>query len=131
MTENNPVIFYDGVCGLCNRCVQFIIRHDKEKKFRFAALQSDFVTKLNIKDNTIDSLIYYKNGKLFYKSNAVVKIMEELGGIYYFLSIILKFFHTYILDSVYVWVAKNRYKWFGEFDACKIPTPEQKELFIL
>ena len=129
MTENNLIIFYDGLCGLCDRSVQFIIRHDKEKKFRFAALQSDFALQVLGEKKLADSFILYENDIVSERSTAALKVCKTLGGylgmLYIFILIPKK-----LRDEIYSWIARNRYKWFGKFDACKIPTPEQKDLFI-
>ncbi len=129
MTENNPIIFYDGLCGLCDRSVQFIIRHDTKKKFRFAALQSDIAANILEKKKLTDSFILFDDGNIFDRSTAALKVCKILDGniglLYVFILIPKR-----LRDSIYNWIARNRYKWFGKFDACKIPTSEQKELFI-
>jgi predicted DCC family thiol-disulfide oxidoreductase YuxK len=131
MTESteHPIIFYDGVCGLCDRSIQFIMLHDKKKVFRFAALQSDFAAKTLGENLTFDSFIYYHNGKAFYRSSAALHMFKMLGGrwslLYGFMIV-----PPFIRNGVYDFVARNRYKWFGKFDSCKIPTPEQRALFL-
>jgi predicted DCC family thiol-disulfide oxidoreductase YuxK len=129
MTDNSPIIFYDGVCGLCDKSIQFIIVHDKKKIFRFAALQSDLAKQLLGKDLSLDSFIYYEKGKAFDRSTGALKMFKKLGGMW---SLLYAFMIVplFIRNAVYDWVAKNRYKWFGKFDSCKIPTPEQRSRFI-
>lgn len=124
-----PVIFYDGVCGLCDKSVQFIIAHDKKKIFRFAALQSDLAKEALGDQITFDSFIYYEHGKAYYRSTAALMTIRKLGGLWQLLYgfIIVP---PVIRNAVYDWVARNRYKWFGRFDACKIPTPEQRSRFL-
>jgi predicted DCC family thiol-disulfide oxidoreductase YuxK len=129
MTENNPIIFYDGLCGLCDRSVQYIIRYDTKKKFRFAALQSNFAANILGEKKLTDSFILFENGIISERSTAALKVCKILGrniGLLYIFILIPK----KLRDSIYNWIARNRYKWFGKFDACKIPTSEQKELFI-
>jgi len=129
MMENNPIIFYDGLCGLCDRSVQFIIKYDQEKKFRFAALQSDFAKQILGDDANADTFILFEKGKIITRSTAALRVCKILSGklslLYIFILV-----PAFIRDAFYDLIARNRYKWFGHFDKCKIPTPEQKELFI-
>jgi predicted DCC family thiol-disulfide oxidoreductase YuxK len=129
MTDNSPIIFYDGVCGLCDKSVQFIIAHDTRKIFRFAALQSDLAKQALGKDLSLDSFIYYENGKAFDRSTGALKMFKKLGGLWSLLYVFM-IIPPFLRNTVYDWVAKNRYKWFGKFDSCKIPTPEQRSRFI-
>jgi predicted DCC family thiol-disulfide oxidoreductase YuxK len=129
MTENNPIIFYDGVCGLCDRSVQFIIKQDKKKIFRFATLQSEFARK-NLGDAiTFDSFVFYENGNASYQSTAALMMFKKLGGLWSGLYIFI-IVPAFIRNAIYNYVAKNRYKWFGKFDSCKIPSQEQRALFL-
>jgi predicted DCC family thiol-disulfide oxidoreductase YuxK len=130
----HPVILFDGVCNLCNASVQFIIRHDKKQIFRFAALQSAFgqsaLKKFNLADKNIDSVILVENNSVQLKSDAALNIAKQLGGIYslfYVFIVVPKF----IRNSVYDFIARNRYRWFGKQESCMIPTPELKKLFII
>jgi len=127
--NTQPIIFYDGICGLCDRSVQFIIKYDKKKVFRYAALQSNFAAHTLGFALTFDSFIYYENGEKFYQSTAALKTLKKLGGLWSaaYLFIIIP---SFIRDGIYRWVATNRYKWFGKFDTCKIPTAAQRTLFI-
>ncbi len=127
------VILFDGVCNLCNGFVQFVINHDSEEKFKFASLQSDFakaeLPKYNINPAIISTVILLEDGKLYTKSTAALKIARKLGKawrLFYILIIIPPF----IRDVGYNFIAKNRYKWFGQRESCIIPTPELKKRFI-
>jgi predicted DCC family thiol-disulfide oxidoreductase YuxK len=132
MTDK-PVIFFDGICNLCNGFVRFIIKHDKYAKFRFAALQSDFakqelLTKV-ISVEELSSVILLTEKGVFTKSTAALKIASQLNGFWktaYIFIIIPKF----IRDFVYDIIAKNRYKWFGKDDHCMLPTQELKDRFL-
>ncbi|MGE0637170.1 MAG: thiol-disulfide oxidoreductase DCC family protein [Bacteroidia bacterium] len=130
---NNPIILFDGVCNLCNASVQFIIKHDKKGVFRFASLQSEFgksiVNKFNLADKNIDSVMLFENNTVQLKSEAALRIAKRMGGIY---SILFAFIiiPRFIRDSIYDYIARNRYRWFGKQESCMIPTPELKKLFI-
>jgi predicted DCC family thiol-disulfide oxidoreductase YuxK len=128
----HPMILFDGVCNLCCGSVQFIIKHDKKKQFRFALLQSNSAKEIlqNIpqQEKNIHSIILLQNGKFYFQSTAVLMIAKQLNGLIpllYWLIIIPKF----IRDGVYGFIAKHRYKWFGKTNECWLPTKELSELF--
>lgn len=127
------IIFFDGVCNLCNGSVQFIIRHDKKGIFKFASLQSDYAASLpELKGYTSDSLstlIFQQGDTLFIKSAAALRIARLLR-------FPISFAYMFIIvprplrDFIYDWVSRNRYAWFGRRDACWLPTPELKGRFL-
>jgi predicted DCC family thiol-disulfide oxidoreductase YuxK len=128
------IVLFDGICNLCNRSVQFIIKHDKERKFRFASLQSEF-GKLKIIENQIDahkfdSIIYFHNHKYYSKSTAVLKIAKHLDGLWpiFFGFIIIP---PFIRDWIYDFLSKRRYAWFGKNDTCMVPSPDNKWRFLI
>lgn len=128
------IIFFDGVCNLCNGAVRFIINHDKNNVYRFASLQSDFANNLlneyGVKiTEPPQSILLLRNGKIYSESTAALRIAQKLGGGWKLLSIFL-IIPKFISDALYRFVARNRYKWFGKRDTCMIPTPELKERFL-
>ncbi len=131
--ENNSIILFDGVCNLCNNSVHFIIKRDKKKRFLFTSLQSDaardILLQFQLKNSEMDSIIFIENGKIYQKSDAILKIVKHLNGIWkisYGFIIIPKF----IRDYVYIIIAKNRYRWFGKREVCMIPTKELQMRFL-
>lgn len=132
--KNKKIILFDGVCNLCNSAVQFIIERDKKDVFRFLALQSnlgkEICSYIGVDQKTTDSIILYEPGTAYYlKSDAALKIAAEFNSLYIFLSI-FKIFPKRIRDSIYDYIAKNRYKWYGKKEFCMIPTPELKVKFL-
>ncbi len=132
---NNPIILFDGVCNYCNRWVNFIIRHDKKKKLRFTALQSDAGKKIlennNLSHliNNFDTFVLIDKEKIFFRSSAGVRIGKYLDGgwkIFYVFILIPNF----IRDFFYNIIARNRYKWWGKRNECMIPTEEIKNKFL-
>lgn len=125
-----PIIYYDGVCNLCNGIVKFVIKRDPGHYFRFASLQGKAGTLLREKhQNTGDSLILVEDGKLFTGSTAALRIARRLKGgwrLCYALIIIPPFFRNFF----YRFIAANRYKWFGRSESCMAPAPELAQLFI-
>ena len=134
--EHRPVIFFDGVCNLCNGAVRFIIRRDPDSHFRFSTLQSDYARKFltemgyhNFPEPEMDSIILFKEGHIFVKSDAALNIARHLSGIWPVLYG-LRIFPRFLRNLAYNVVAKNRYKWFGRRDACMIPTAEFRSRFV-
>ena len=101
---------------------------DKDKVFKYTPLQGEFVKSLDIPDN-IDSIIFYQDGNTYYKSNAILKILRSLGGIWV-LSNVFYIIPRVIRDYIYDLIAKYRYKMFGIMESCRMPSEDEKALFI-
>ena len=129
MTKN--IVFFDGVCGLCNYFVDFIIRQDKDNKLLFAPLQGETATKeLNpIITKNFDTVIFNKDGKFYYKSGAGIRIFYTAGG-FWKIIIVLLVVPPFIRNLIYDIIANNRYKWFGKKESCRIPTKEEQAKFL-
>lgn len=137
MTKNHQhkdVIFFDGVCNLCNSSINYVIRHDESHRYKFASLQSNFA-KETLKDASINKkelesiVLLTSEGKIYSKSTAALKVASHLGFPRNIMSIFL-IIPNFIRNWVYDFIARNRYKWFGKKDSCMIPTPELKDKFI-
>jgi predicted DCC family thiol-disulfide oxidoreductase YuxK len=135
MTPNYPnhIIFFDGICNLCNRSVIFIINRDKKNIFSFAALQwpiSKEVLGNKFPENSnFNSIIYYENGEIHTLSTAVLRILKKLPfpySILYYHIIIPKF----IRDSIYKYISRKRYYFFGKMNRCMIPHKEILDKFL-
>jgi predicted DCC family thiol-disulfide oxidoreductase YuxK len=132
--ENNPIILFDGVCNLCNRSVQFVLEHDKQKRFRFASLQSAagqvLLKKYNLSETIFNSFVLIKDEIPYLKSTAALKVAKELTGpiqiLYAFIIV-----PTFIRNTIYNLISKNRYKWFGKQESCMIPTPDIQSRFLI
>ena len=129
----HPVILFDGLCNLCSASVQYVIKHDPQRIFRFASLQSPRAQKIlsghNLSLNDYSSFVLFTGNKIYTRSTAALMVAKKISGIaklLYPLIILPKF----IRDTVYNIIAKNRYKWFGKKQACWLPTPELKNLFL-
>ncbi len=129
MKNDHPVIFFDGVCGLCNRFVDFVIRRDKEKKFLFAPLQGTTASKHNISLGKYNSVVLWQGGKYQVKSSAAIAILAQLPGLFRLTKILL-LIPEIIRDWVYDIVADNRYRWFGKKEVCRIPSKEEQLRFM-
>lgn len=125
------IIFFDGVCSLCNYWIDFLIKRDKNNRFLFAPLQGQTAQqKLSPQElASLSTIIYYNNGKTFYKSRAILKLLYDLGG-FWKMTWGLQVIPRFISDSVYNWIANHRYKWFGKKETCRIPTAEERSKFL-
>ncbi len=132
--DDKKIILFDGVCNLCNSSIQFVIKHDKKNRYKFAALQSDVAKMLlnerGIDSSQIDSIILIDPDTAYYiKSSAALEIGKSFGGGWRLLSI-FEWVPRPIRDWIYDLIAKNRYSWFGKQNDCMIPTPELKAKFL-
>ncbi|HJS01012.1 MAG TPA: DCC1-like thiol-disulfide oxidoreductase family protein [Flavobacterium sp.] len=134
LPKDKKIILFDGVCNLCDSAVLFIIKRDKKDVFRFVALQSDLgkeiTSYIGMNSKEIDSIILYEPGTAYYyKSEAAFKIASQLG-LFYGLLAIFKILPKKINDSIYDYIAANRYRWYGKKEHCIVPTPELKVKFL-
>lgn len=129
--NQRKIIFFDGVCHLCNTFVDHVLLQDRFHKFYFASLQGFTSEQLLSFENRskLDTIIYFDCGKIYYRSSAIIKIFIELGRPYSFLAILIVVPGP-VRDIVYKVIAKNRYSWFGKKDACRIPTTNDKEYLL-
>ena len=133
MAEKHAIIFFDGVCNLCNGFVQFVIERDPQGYFRFASLQSEaakpYLERCNLSADQLSSVVLIENGQCYTQSSAALRILKKLPGawsLFYAAIFIPKFFR----DAVYNFIARNRYRWFGKQESCWLPTPELKSRFL-
>ncbi|MDO9593963.1 MAG: DCC1-like thiol-disulfide oxidoreductase family protein [Lutibacter sp.] len=131
--ENKSIIFFDGVCNLCNASVNFVIKHDKKEQFLFASFQSDAAKEIllhfNLKNLDANTVILVEGQKVYDKSTAALKIAKRLDGGYkafYAFIIVPKIFRDWVYDII----AKNRYRWFGKRESCLIPSVKLRNRFL-
>ncbi|MFM7731040.1 MAG: thiol-disulfide oxidoreductase DCC family protein [Flavobacteriales bacterium] len=129
---NGPIVYYDGVCGFCNKSVQFILRNDRRGIMKFATLQGTHAQNhLDAKfTQQLDGLVTLIQGKVYFKSSGFLILVPHLAW-YWQWMMLGWIFPRFMRDAVYNLIAKYRYVWFGRYDACPIPTPEQRSRFML
>lgn len=129
---SDAIIFYDGECGLCNRSVQFVLKHERSPVISFSALQSnfakDFFDNHQLPSPDLSTFYFYKNNQLYKKSTAAFKVISYLRWYWQPLRI-FSLLPVKFTDSVYNFVAKRRKKIGGTF--CVIPSLENKKRFII
>lgn len=136
--DPNPIVLYDGVCGLCNRLVQFLLKHDRHDRFRFASLQSEFaqslMTRHGVDPHDLDTVYVVKNYQLsdealLARSDAILYMLTQLGGIWS-LAGAGRVLPRGLRDAVYKIVARNRYRVFGKHESCMLPEPQHRVKFL-
>lgn len=127
------LILFDGICGLCNRLNQFILKRDPADKFRFAALQSpharQVLSRFGKKPDDLNTLYVIAEEKIFSKAQAVLFILKEVGGVWK-MSGVLKILPSFVLNLGYDFIAKRRYRIFGKFERCPVPSPKDRAKFL-
>ena len=154
---SHPILFFDGVCGLCNRFVDLMLRVDSRDRFRYAPLQGETAQRLlgprdqagglqagnretgdrplgssQVSDSQAgdpQSFVFLEIDKRYERSNAVLLALSGLGGVWRLISL-LYVFPRPLRDFVYRIVARNRYRWFGRRDECRMPTPKERDRFL-
>jgi|SRR5579863_2754864 len=140
----SPILLYDGVCGLCNRFVQFVLRRDRSAIFRFASLQSKLAAGILARhgaDPTSLDTVYVvvnpaldqggESGEvLLARSDAVVFVLQQLGSVWPAAAFLLRLLPTFLRDAVYNTVARRRYRIFGRSETCVLPNPEERNRFL-
>jgi len=123
----HPILFFDGLCGLCNSSVDFVMKRDRRDVFRYAPLQGETAAaSLSAGDReNLDSVILLTPEGTFRHTSAVVRILWKLPGIWPVLGTLLWLIPRPIRDVGYRAVARNRYRWFGKKETCRLPTPEE------
>ncbi len=136
---NHLIVFYDGVCGLCNRLVQFLLKRDRNDRLRFASLQSEFATKVltrhGIDPSDLDTLHIVENyeqpsERVLNRSDAVLRATGELGGLWSLAAIAGSIVPRPLRDLFYRFVARNRYRVFGKSETCMLPEPKYRAKFL-
>ncbi len=134
----HPIVLYDGVCGLCNRLNQFLLKRDRQDRLRFASLQSSLAESLtrrhgaNPKDlDTVYVVVDHNlpSEHLLSRSDAIIYVLTQLGGMWKAMGL-AKILPEGLRNIAYNIVAKNRYRVFGKHDSCMLPDPKNKEKFL-
>jgi predicted DCC family thiol-disulfide oxidoreductase YuxK len=126
------VIFFDGICGLCNHFVDFMLKVDRKGLYRFSPLQSDFARSQlpPAMTENLKTLVLLDEGRIFTKSEAVIRILTYIGGPWKMVYV-GRLLPKFILDKAYDLISENRYRLFGRKDTCRIPTEEERNRFVI
>lgn len=128
-----PILFFDGVCNLCDATVQSIIKYDRQQQFLFAPLQSAAgaaaLQHVPAADSKAGSVILLYNNVYYTRSSAVLKVFGLLGG-WFRLLLVGYVLPPFVRNALYNYIASHRYKWFGQKTECMMPTKELKARFL-
>ena len=131
--DDHAIILFDGVCNFCDASVNFVIKRDKRRYFRFAPLQEpnggEIARKYGIDPARLDTFVLVENGRAYRKSGGALRVARRLGGLYP-LAFALIAVPPFIRDFFYDWFARHRYGWFGKKDACMVPSAEVRDRFL-
>lgn len=132
--HEHPVILFDGVCNLCARSVQLVIRNDRDGVFRFASLQSaiaqDLLQQFDYRHEELGSVLLIMDGKLYRKSRAALNIARRMDKLWPALYYLLIWIPRFIADPVYDFVGNRRYQWFGKKASCWVPDDALRARFL-
>ncbi len=125
------ILFFDGICNLCNTFVDFLIRRQSQPLFYFAPLQGK--TAVKVLDSKVreglGSVVYFRDGRVLFESTAAIWVLVDLGGAW----TLMRFFlivPKFLRNPIYRFIAKNRYKWFGQKQTCRLPSSKEKAFFL-
>jgi|ERR1700692_4814089 len=136
---DHPILLYDGVCGLCNRLVQLILRHDREGLFRFAWLQGarsgPILERHGVRAGELDTVYVVVNyehpeERLLARSDGVMFVLKELGGRWRLAEFLVRLVPEYLRDAGYNFVARRRYRFFGRSEMCRVPGEQDRSRFL-
>jgi predicted DCC family thiol-disulfide oxidoreductase YuxK len=132
VTPDAPIVFFDGVCGLCNRSIDFVLRHDRRGVFRAAPLQGETAAGLLTPTDreSLHTLVLHTGDRSYRRSAAVVRILWNLGPWWRPLAVLLWLIPLPLRDLGYKLVARNRYRFLGKRETCRMPTPEERERLL-
>ncbi len=126
------LIYYDGLCGLCDRFVSFVLRRDLGGRYCFAPLQGETArVRLPVAESPADlqTVVLEVNGTFKVRSDAALAILAGLGGVWRAAGL-LRIVPRPLRDAVYDFVARRRFRWFGRRAECRVPSPEERERFL-
>ncbi|MDB5351878.1 MAG: thiol-disulfide oxidoreductase [Planctomycetota bacterium] len=131
--SDKAILIFDGVCNFCNRSVNFVMKRDRRGRFLFASNQSEagaaLLRKFGVDPASVQSIYLVEGDRLWSKSAAAAQIARRLPfpwNLGYASVIVPRVFR----DGVYDWIARNRYRWFGKADSCRLPTQDERSRFL-
>ena len=132
---SHSILVFDGVCVLCSHWVSFVLRHDRQRLYQFAAMQTSTGRKLLI-EHGIDpddpkSFLLLDAGRGYTDTDAIVRVLRSFGGRWKIVSILMALVPRFVRDPLYRWTARNRYRWFGRHDVCIVPSAQSADRFLM
>lgn len=131
-TDDQSIVFFDGVCGLCNRTVNFLMARDRNGVLRFAPLQGETAARLVPAEvrSDLNTFVFSDRGQLFYRSTAMARILMKIGGFWKVAGVTMWLVPAPLRNLGYRGVAAIRYRLFGKSESCRMPTPDERARFL-
>ena len=131
LSSDHPIVFFDGVCGLCNASVDRMLKWDHRRVLRFAPLQGSTAAQMlpQAIAKDFDTFVLMDEQGMHVRSDAAIRALVHIGGVLR-IAAIMRVVPRSLRNAVYAWVSRNRYRWFGKRDACRLPTPQERERFL-
>jgi predicted DCC family thiol-disulfide oxidoreductase YuxK len=132
---SHSILVFDGVCVLCSHWVSFVLRHDRHRLYKFAAMQTSTGRELLI-EHGIDpddpkSFLLLEQGRGYMDTDAIVRVLGSFGGRWKIASVLLALVPRFLRDPLYRWTARNRYRLFGRHDVCIVPSGQTADRFLM
>jgi len=125
--KHTGIVYFDGVCGMCNSFIDFLIRRDKGESLQFASLQGE-TAKKNLEDKylkNLNTVVYQEGGIIYFELDAIIRSLASIGGVWKLISV-FRIVPSFIGNGLYRLISRNRYKWFGRRDVCRMPTTAER-----
>jgi predicted DCC family thiol-disulfide oxidoreductase YuxK len=128
------VLVFDGVCVLCSHWVSFVLRHDRDRSYKFAAMQTatgrDLLTRHGLDPNDPKSFLLLEGGRGYMDTDAIIRVLRTFGGRWRALAMLVRLTPRFVRDPLYRFIARNRYKLFGRHDLCIVPSEQTAHRFL-
>jgi predicted DCC family thiol-disulfide oxidoreductase YuxK len=131
--DGHPILLFDGVCALCNHTVRFLLHRDPHSILRFVPLESPLGQQLLARHNASlnpDGVVLLTNGILSHRTEAFTNVLRLLPQPWPFFAGLLRLVPHFLKEFVYRQIARYRYRIFGRYDTCPIPTPDERTRII-
>jgi predicted DCC family thiol-disulfide oxidoreductase YuxK len=125
------ILFFDGICVMCNRLIRFVLHHDKKREVQFATLQGETAKRLLSEShrNNLTTIVFLDEKGIHTESDAMLRLFSGIGGVFS-LATVLTIFPKSFRDRVYRYVAQNRYRWFGKTESCALLSEDDRERIL-
>lgn len=128
------VLVFDGVCVLCSHWVSFVLRHDRDRLYKFAAMQTatgrELLIRHGLDPNDPKSFLLLESGRGYMDTDAIIRVLRTFGGRWRALAMLLRLTPRFVRDPLYRLTARNRYKLFGRHDLCIVPSEQTAHRFL-
>jgi predicted DCC family thiol-disulfide oxidoreductase YuxK len=131
----HSILVFDGVCVLCSHWVSFVLRHDRRRLYKFAAMQTstgrELLIERDIDPDDPKSFLLLERGRSYTDTDAIVRVLGSFGGRWQVVSVLLAVVPRWVRDPMYRWTARNRYRLFGRHDVCIVPNAQSADRFLM